>query len=250
MIKDADAGAIILAIVGSLLVGGVAYALQRLSFYRNEKDIIPKIKSGELTEKDFVQAYREQAINRIKINEDKIIAEAEGHLFSTEDAVNLTKVELLKLKRELYRAKSINDLISIFPNDVSLKRMKYLFDKSKLTKDSKGVKTMNLKRYIDAAVRREVRRRLYNDWIESLSGTVRKALQALSNIQPQNQQQEQTIKNVAPMIKRIPYLWKTDEDSMGSRAFDTCGKAMNMLSNAGIHDRKLMNLLDDIYSNT
>lgn len=166
MIKDADAGAIILAIVGSLLVGGVAYALQRLSFYRNEKDIIPKIKSGELTEKDFVQAYREQAINRIKINEDKIIAEAEDHLFSAEDVVNLTKVELLKLKRELYRAKSINDLISIFPNDISLKRMKYLFDKSKLTKDSKGVKTMNLKRYIDAAVRREVKRYVkdeYND---------------------------------------------------------------------------------------
>lgn len=109
---------------------------------------------------------------------------------------------------------------------------------------------MNIKRYIDAVVRREVKRRLYNDWIESLSGTVRKALQALSNIQPQNQQQEQTIKNVAPMIKRIPYLWKTDEDNMGSRAYDTCGKAMNMLSNAGIHDRKLMELLDDIYSNT
>lgn len=111
---------------------------------------------------------------------------------------------------------------------------------------------MNIKRYIDVAVRREIRRVSDGPYGASASVLCKKILGLLSSFQPQDEKQERAIEKATPMIKRIPRLHKWDEDNLGDKAHVECGKAAHLFRTSGLFNesptgRQIGGLFDDLF---
>lgn len=168
--KDSYLGELVVhAIIGVVLGSIIGTAIRNYVDAKNEKEIIQQIRDGRLTEKEFVKSFKQEAIKAINERQTKFISTIQN-----DDVKNSASVEIYKLKNNISRSKSINDLIAAIPDSTRLSRMKYLFDKAKsmpLTIDCAAITVKHnraIKRYIDRAVRKYVKLALLDAGVKGM----------------------------------------------------------------------------------
>ena len=102
---------------------------------------------------------------------------------------------------------------------------------------------MDIKRYIDMAVRREIKR--YND--ASLSGDVKKALQLLDKWSKEEPSKSKIAEKASRFIKAVPYQFKKDQENGEDKASDAVDKATDLYFNNKT-PREVMLALDNVKS--
>lgn len=106
----------------------------------------------------------------------------------------------------------------------------------------------NLKRYIDMAVRREIRRSFRDASVSGTANAVARNIENLYESLPQDRKGDTgvVLKKAILLIKKVPSLYKKDEENGTDRAFDACNKAMDMLYKVGALKRISRPNIDDL----
>lgn len=106
---------------------------------------------------------------------------------------------------------------------------------------------MNLKRYIDVAVRRELRRRI--DGYRNINRVVGKFYALLRAYKPADSQQKNAIEETMRRIRMIPD--QMESDSGERKAFNSMFRIERILVGSGIYDggsgSKISNLYGDLF---
>ena len=106
----------------------------------------------------------------------------------------------------------------------------------------------NLKRYIDMAVRREIRRSFRDASVSGTANAVARNIENLYESLPQDRKGDTgvVLKKAILLIKKVPSLHKKDQENGTDLARAACDDAMDMLFKIGALKRISNPRIDDL----